>query len=278
MNSTMRTPEELELAKYFRARRSIKIWPVIREEGEELEMAVRRFFAIKMGVPPAMARDVNIDTLRHISQPKKSRVQNEILVTFAEQEERDNIHSYANGLAKSGGAAGLRIDVPPMLKQSFRLLDEHGMTMVNIYGKGVKRSIKFDDRNRDLMMDIKLPTSDVWHNITVEQAKEARKVRVESDLRSLRAIGAKTIQPSIGEERAKALMLNYSPSSSKGDANGAYEEQDEVRFVRTPSSNAPWGGAPSQSGDNESSSMDEEGIREILRDNRSRSNTYGRSQ
>ena len=71
--------------------------------------------------------------------------------------------------------------------------------MVHIYGKEVKRNIRFDDRNEDLVMDIKLPTSSTWHNITIDQAREARKARDAIDIRNIRqtALGAPGSQASV---------------------------------------------------------------------------------
>ena len=74
-----------------------------------------------------------------------SKITAELVVTFADVEGRDIIKSYANGLAESKGEAGLRLDIPPCLKGSFKILNDHGLAMVRIYGREVKRNIKFDD-------------------------------------------------------------------------------------------------------------------------------------
>ena len=96
--------------------------------------------------------------------------------------------------------------------------------MIKIYGKEVKRNIRFDDRNEDLMLDIKLPTSATWHNITIEQAREARKARETIDLRNIRqaALGGPASgqgASGIDREKARALMLSISPSHSPSASN-----------------------------------------------------------
>ena len=130
-------------------------------------------------------------------------------MTFAEREERDTIKSYARGLATAKGAAGLRLDIPDHLKGSHKILEEHAYAMIDMYGKEVRRNIKFDDRNENLMMDIKLPNSARWHNISMRQAIEARKVKEERDIISIKAAGA---DKPMDKERTKACLLYTSPS------------------------------------------------------------------
>ena len=56
------------------------------------------------------------------------------------------------------------------------------------------------------MIDIKLPGSTRWHNVTVEQAKRTRKLREESEVNRL-AQGRSVAGPAADSERAKVLML-----------------------------------------------------------------------
>ena len=207
--------------RYLRARRSFKIWPVTKGQSDRtLEESVRRFFIKLMLVPTQIATSVKIDNIRHADQAKNSKVTSEVVVEFADVDGRDSIKSYASGLAIAKGAAGLRLDIPPCLKGSFKILNEHGISMVKIYGKEVKRNIKFDDTNQDLMMDIKLPTSTTWHNITIQQATEARRVRESIDMQNIRQVavgGASAIN--IDQDKARALMLSISPQRVNAQAN-----------------------------------------------------------
>ena len=166
-----------------------------------------------MGVPNAMAKGVSIDHIRPADQAKNSRITSEFVVEFGEVDSRDAIKSYSSGLAAAQGRAGLRLDVPPCLKGSFKILNEHGLSIMKIYGREVKRNIRFDDRNEDLMMDIKLPTSPNWHNITIEQAREAKKMREQLDMQSIRqtALSGGAAANAIDREKARALMLAISP-------------------------------------------------------------------
>ena len=116
--------------------------------------------------------------------------------------------------------AGLRLKLPDLLRGSYKVLDEHGLALKELYGKDTKRNIKFDDRNRDLMMDLKLPGSLKWHNITIYQARKAKKMREEMELSRLSS-GRTIVGPDADRERAKVLMLVYSPDKKATVATGA---------------------------------------------------------
>ena len=148
--------------------------------------------------------------MRHSLGRRWSKIRNELIVTFAKREQRDTVKSYARELAAAKGTAGLRLEVPDHLKGHHKILEEHAYAMIELYGKEVKRNIKFDDRANDLMMDIRLPHSNKWHNITIKQAIEARKVKEERDAMAIRAAGA---ERSIDKDRTRALMLTASPGA-----------------------------------------------------------------
>ena len=138
---------------------------------------------------------------------------------FAERESRDTIKSYARNLARAKGEAGLRLDVPEHLKGNHKVLEEHAYSLINLHGKEVKRNIRFDDRAENLMMDIKMPQSSRWHNLTARQAIEARKIKEEKDIQAIRLAAAN--RPT-DKERTKALSLEASPGAiSRSSAVGS---------------------------------------------------------
>ena len=202
--------------RYTRARRSFKIWPVTLTEGQHVDDAVRLFFTKYMGVPMDAAVEAEFESVKTAELMKNSKIKDELLVTFVNVECRDAIKTYASGLASSKGEAGLRLDIPPCLKGSFKILNEHGLAMIRIYGKEVKRNIHFDDRNDDFMMDLKLPTSTTWHNISIEQAREAKKARDSIDMQNIRQAALSGGQSGLPKEKARALMLAISPERQSG--------------------------------------------------------------
>ena len=213
---TAKTRTATQQLRYTKARRSFKIWPVTTKEGQHVEDAVREFFTKLMGVPITAAVEAEFESVKQAELMKNSKIKSELLVTFVDVECRDAIKTYASGLATAKGAAGLRLDIPPCLKGSFKILNEHGLAMIRIYGKEVKRNIRFDDRNDDLMMDLKLPTSSTWHNITIEQAREAKKARDNIDMQNIRQAALSGGQSGLPKEKAMALMLAISPEKQSG--------------------------------------------------------------
>ena len=197
--------------KFLKARKSFKIWPIIVKAEEQPEVCVRRFFILNMKVPADLAREAEITSIKKAQGGhQRSRVNNEYVVTFDSIETRNAMKSYANGLAGNQGAAGLRLELPEFLKGNYRILDKHGLAVKELYGANTKRNIKFDDRNNDLMLDIKLPGSTKWHNVTIEQAKKAKKLREEMEVTKL-SQGKTIAGPSADRERSKVLMMVYSP-------------------------------------------------------------------
>ena len=234
------------------------------KDGKEKEDAVRRFFKELMGVPKQMAREVELERIKLAPHNHpRSKIHSEYIVTFTNIEARDVVKSYARGLADSAGKAGLRLELTDALRGSYKILDEHGRATRELYGEGTKRNVCFDDRNGDLMMDLKLPSSSVWHNITIDQARKTKETRDKLELQSMRK--GSGVTGAQQRERAKALMLVYSPEPSRPKAipGGANLIDIEDSF------GAEEGAAPDGEGDEEDRDEDsDESMNRLL---------YGRS-
>ena len=68
-------------------------------------------------------------------------------------------------------SAGIRIQVPGYLTHNFKLLENLGYQMRAV-DPSVRRVIKFDDDNYDLMMDVKV--GDSWRRIRPAEARAAK--------------------------------------------------------------------------------------------------------
>ena len=86
--------------RYLKARRSFRVWPILVGQTDNAEVCIRRFFILNMKVPAALAKDVEIESIKKaINNHPKSKIHDEYIVTFTEREGRDAVKAYANGLA-----------------------------------------------------------------------------------------------------------------------------------------------------------------------------------
>ena len=69
---------------------------------------------------------------------------------------RQIVHSHAKNLPKKGGKAGIRLEIPEHLRPDFRLLESHGNAVRAALGNEVKRSIRFDDAEKALVLNVKM--------------------------------------------------------------------------------------------------------------------------
>ena len=74
---------------------------------------------------------------------------------------------------KSGKpTAGLRLEIPPELRDTFRLLSRFGTRLRARHGEGTKRHVKFDDYEGSLYANIKLPGDTTWTRVSPEMARK----------------------------------------------------------------------------------------------------------
>ena len=100
-------------------------------------------------------------------------------VEFARIGDRDAFRSNAVKLAPFRRAAGIRMTLPDFMMSSFKLLENEGYRIVQ-RRPGTRRNIKFNDLDRSLVMDVKLPDSN-WVRVTPEQvARVSRSRRSET--------------------------------------------------------------------------------------------------
>ena len=165
---------------YFAARRSLRFWPVVDIAGS-LELGCRNFMTEILSMPVQVVGGLTIEYTRKLQQPRRSKIENEVLVRFPDAATRDIVQSYALNLAQHRDKAGIRLEIPPQLAGTFRLFEQHAGTLRQRFPEGFKRSIKFDDVAMDLVMDIKVPTASKWHRFTRTQIKKAVNSSQSSD-------------------------------------------------------------------------------------------------
>ena len=101
----------------------------------------------------------------------------EILVTFYDSKKRDLVMSHSSNLApivdqEGKPTAGVCLEVPGKLMDTFQLLSRFGTRLRARHGKETKRHIKFDDFSASLFTNIKLPGDETWTRVTPDMARE----------------------------------------------------------------------------------------------------------
>ena len=113
--------------------------------------------------------DFRPEDVTRVIEPR-SKIVNEVIVTFASPHIRDSIKS--SGYKLGGQRAGLRIEIPNFLRSDFQVLQSVSY-QIKMAHAGVKRSVKFDDEAHGLMLDLQIPGQD-WRRIRPDQARAAR--------------------------------------------------------------------------------------------------------
>ena len=210
---------DAQMDRYAKCRRSLRLWPI---RGPDTRANIVEFLTVKLGFDIVQVeQDFGPLGSCRVVEPR-SKVQHEVVVEFPSLAIRDFVKSSGHKL--EGQRAGIRMELPNFLKSDFHILQNlsYKMKMAN---EGIKRSIKFDDDNFSLMLDIQLPGQE-WRRIRPEQAREARRsdpslnsgpLEMTSDmisgtLRTAGGDGSTTSQPAPSASGSNATPLGRRPS------------------------------------------------------------------
>ena len=156
-----------QLEDYLEARRSLRVWPV---PGPDLVAGLKAIVRGKLGFDDAFIAGLgDIKVRKHIDPRSKNH--NEVIVVFQSVEARDAVKAAGPRLAGEGRSAGLRLQITSFLSNNFRMLENLGYQMKKIDNE-VRRVVKFDDENQDLMMDVRI--SGEWKRVYPADARAAR--------------------------------------------------------------------------------------------------------
>ena len=174
------TPDEQRATlspSYQAARRSLRLWPIQGDTEDAIWQGVGDFLheTLAMGED-----DIGQEDIESIVRPVGGRNlvdRREVIVKFYDKQKRDKVvlssPSLANKIDKEGRpTAGIRLEVPQELDDTFRLLHRFGTRLRARHGVGTKRHIKFDDFCGSLFANIKLPGDTAWTKITPAMARE----------------------------------------------------------------------------------------------------------
>ena len=163
--------------QYRWARRSVRIWPVRSGTEDELWESTGDFLHDKLKLTGEQVCQEDIESIKKVEgSAAMGTVRDEVLVTFFSPEVRDSVMMNAKNLAGDVDAAGIpmagvRLEIPPELLDTFRLLSRFGTRLRARHGEGTKRHIKFDDFNAGLFAVIKLPGDTGWTRVSPAMAR-----------------------------------------------------------------------------------------------------------
>ena len=183
---------EYRRERYEAARKMLRLWPVRGKEEDELRSEALRFIRQKLQVCHISCTDAQVIKVRRTKQPRKTSVNNEVLVIFQDKYCRDQVVANAKHLSSyrlpdGRPSAGLRMNYPDHLSADFRVLDWYGAELNRRY-PGTKRNIRFDDDVEGLRMDVKVPHNQDWYRVYPEMAKEIRAQRSDQDAHKTRMV------------------------------------------------------------------------------------------
>ena len=186
------------------------MWPV-KDTGGGLVAAVKDFIEKILEVDTLAVNRLGVEAVSPTQHLPRSKIIDEVLVNFFSVDDRDLVYAHAKNLAKHQGKAGIRLEIPQHLKSEFKLLEGHGNNIRTMYGPTVKRSIRFDDSECSLVLNMKLSADDPWVSVSVEQARETKKIRSQASIALIRGAHANTQQQPLSASQGRALGLPSGP-------------------------------------------------------------------
>ena len=231
--------------EFGKARRSIRVWPITSGNLQDMWGDVGDFLHDAMRIPTSDLGQEDIEVIERVQDETPSNyVKNEVLIRFFDKRKRDVVFAYAKNLGdktdtEGRPTAGLRLEIPPELKDTFRLLSRFGSRLRARHGEGTRRHIKFDDYGGSLYANIKLPGDESWTRVTPEMARDDLEAsHREENTRHQKRLAAKLIPGP--RERLNRPMPVVAVTAN----------EDGVRIIGAagPGKRPRWAGPPSRSG------------------------------
>ena len=109
-------------ARYWRARRSLRLWP-IKGEGDELRIDFQKFLSNRLRLGEDVLADTGNCSIRRILASKINKeITNEVTVEFPTVDLRDVVRGATYNLAGQEGA-GIRLEIAHHLMANFKALN-----------------------------------------------------------------------------------------------------------------------------------------------------------
>ena len=165
---------------YMKARRSLRLWPCEGVTTELMWRAVGQFLDKNLGL--STITESMIEAIARPAIPSGPGVREEVIVCFIDVATRDLVMGSSARLAPFTNAvgrptAGIRLEVPPGLRVAFTVLFKFGQLLRARHGPGTRRHVKFDDVDKTLFLNAKLPGEESWSRVSLDVAKRGLRAR-----------------------------------------------------------------------------------------------------
>ena len=153
---------------YWMCRRSLRIWPVV---GDDIRKALGDFIKSRLLLTPQFLADMGNISVKKVAEGPGSKIVGEVIAVFSTVEIRDAVRRAARELGGSSDA-GIRLEIPQSMKPSLKALEAVSFNLKKKHPK-IKRSIKFEDGDMDLILDFNTDpdANGPWRHVTAAQAK-----------------------------------------------------------------------------------------------------------
>ena len=126
--SRLAAPVPDENAWYWEARKKLRFFPIEGTNDEQIKANLESFVAEKLRIPQGVLRPEDVQFVRRVRSSKRSKIQDEIMVSYTNVAARDLVQSYARNLGEWVGEgnkplAGLRMEIPERLLGDFKALE-----------------------------------------------------------------------------------------------------------------------------------------------------------
>ena len=132
-----------------------------------------------------------------------------MVVTFPDIDTRDTVRSSAAALAAHKDS-GMRLEIPEHLRPSLRALEKLSFDLKK-KNPGMKRNIKFDDAEMDLVLDVKLGQDLPWQKIRPENARAVRRAPQINDAGFHDELDSNALQSMLDGSATPASGANATP-------------------------------------------------------------------
>ena len=163
------------------------------------EENLRGYLKDKLGFDNDSITDLGRIRIRRVME-RKPKYKDEVVVTFEEKATRDAVKAQAHRLANYRDEAGMRLHVPDHLQKVFRTLMNLSFELKKKHTE-LRRSVKFDEENLSMFMDIQLKSGGSWKRIGGEQAMKTAFERRQDEGRT-ETIGVEELDELLGSEES----------------------------------------------------------------------------